>query len=1204
MLTLEITIQRRTEERWPLVAEQLQPGLLPTRSEGLLTLSQAVLLAQLTPRAYGTALGQAIFQGQIRDAFAGALAESADGIRLLLFVEADDLRQLRWERLCAPFIQGSETHWDFLTLNQRTLFSLYLPSLTDRRYPPIGRRDLRALVVIASPNGLANYGLQPFDAAAAAAQVQTALGAIPFDLLASGSTGPVPQAVGPASLTALCQRLTDTYYTLVHVVCHGAYDHKSGETSLFLADDANQLDRITGTRLLDQLGRLRGRRGLPHLAFLATCESAAPAAEGALGGLAQRLVRDLGMPAVIAMTEKVSLPTVQLLTSSFYTQLQATGEVDRALVEAAIAVAERSDATVPAIYSRLGDQPLFSRAVARELTATELAYGLDLLGPLLAARAPTLEPTFTQAAVILRRTLQLDVASLDHAAQLERQAALDEVATITAKATDLSFKALSQGDPPPAYDARCPFRGLVAFGVADQAFFFGREALVAQIVMRLAQTPFLALLGPSGSGKSSLVLAGVIPALQKQTPTLVVQVITPGADPVTALAAACAVLVAQPTAHAALLVIDQFEESFTLCNDEAQRRAFFQQILALVAPSDGLTAGQPPSPLTVVLTMRADFWGDCASYPRLRDWMLAQQLLIGPMTTGELRAAMEQQAGAVGLRFEADLANTILDDVAGEPGAMPLLQHGLRELWQRRYGRWLVAAEYRGMGGIQQAIAHSADAIYDQLPPVQQAWLRMIFVRLTSVDQEALPGQERRNTRQRVRFAELLPVAVDPEPFTKLIAWLADARLIVSDYNAITGQNEIEVAHEALIRQWPRLQGWISEDMEGIRLQRQVAGALDQWQANQQDPSYLFRGQRLRLVQEWAQENADRLNEQEQAFVAASRQRERIGRWRAWGTRIAIVLLPVLVAFGIMWIGRIGLFADPDIAWRHVDALAGGAQDVIWDAAGVMYASFTAGAPTAVAISRDQGMTWDYTQLSVAGVGPLAADPFVPGQVYAVAEDDTLWGTDDSGVHWRHFAFSGAICDIAVSTQRTIYITVGSDYCEELYLSHDFGASWHLVQGGPGTETYFITWGQDQLLLGREDGLWTWSSTAGWQQPFVLDVAWISSVVQAQNGLWISTNAGLYWQTADGHLEQVAPERFHKLALLAVEPAVIVAAADAEIRWFPLDHSAPRTIGIASELRNAQTIRLIRANANQPNSLWITADTGLFFGDPAAYLAE
>lgn len=1204
MLTLEITIQRRTAESWPLVAEQLQPGLLPTRSEGVLTLNQTALLAQLTPRAYGTALGQAIFQGQIRDAFAGALAESAEGIRLLLFVEADDLRQLRWERLCAPFQQGQATHWDFLTLNHRTLFSLYLPSLTDRRYPPIGRRDLRALVLIASPNGLTAYGLQPFDATAAATQVQAALGAIPFDLLASGSTGAVPNAVGPASLTALCQRLTDTYYTLVHVVCHGAYDHKSGETSLFLADNEHQLDRIEGTRLLDQLGRLRGRRGLPHLAFLATCESAAPAAEGALGGLAQRLVRDLGMPAVIAMTEKVSLLTVQLLTSGFYAQLQATGEVDRALVEAAIAVAERSDATVPAIYSRLGSQPLFSRAVARELTATELAYGLDLLGPLLAARAPTLAPTFTQAATILRRTLQLDVASLDHAAQQERLAALDEVATITAKATDLSFKALSQGDPPPAYDARCPFRGLVAFGVADQAFFFGREALVAQIVMRLAQSPFLALLGPSGSGKSSLVLAGVIPALQKQTPTLAVQIITPGADPVTALATAHTVLAAQPTAHAALLVIDQFEESFTLCSDGARRQAFFQQIFALVAPSDRATLGQPSAPLTVMLTMRADFWGDCASYPQLRDWLLAQQLLIGPMTASELRSAMEQQAGVVGLRFEADLANTILDDVAGEPGAMPLLQHGLRELWQRRYGRWLVAAEYREMGGIKRAIAHSADAIYDQLPAAQQAWMRLIFVRLTRVDQETLPGQERRDTRQRVTFAELLPIGVDPTSLTRLIAQLADARLVVSDYNAITGQNEIEVAHEALIRQWPRLQTWISEDAEGIRMQRQIAGALDQWQANHQEPSYLFRGQRLRLVQDWARENANRLNEQEQAFVAASSQRERLGRWRAWGTRITIVLLPLLVAIGIMWVGRIGLFADPDIVWRHVDELAGGAQDVIWDAAGVMYASFTAGAPNAVAVSRDQGVTWQHISLPVTGVGPLAADPFVPGQVYAVAENDTLWGTDDGGAQWRQFPFSAAICDIAVSTQRTLYITVGSDYCEELYMSHDFGASWEAVAGGPGTETYFITWGQDQLLLSREDGLWTWTPAAGWQQPFELDVAWISGVVQAQNTLWLSTSAGLYRQVAGAEPEQITPERFNKLALLAVAPAVIVAASDKEVRWFPVDGSAPQTIGSSTELRNAQRIQRVRANANQPNSLWITADTGLFFGDPAAYLAE
>ena len=179
----------------------------------------------------------------------------------------------------------------------------------------------------------------------------------------------------------------------------------------------------------------------------------------------------------------------------------------------------------------------------------------------------------------------------------------------------------------------------------------------------------------------------------------------------------------------AVLVVDQFEEVFTLCRDEAKRRAFFDRLLALARER------------RVVLTMRADFWGECAPYRTLKEAMQAHQELIGPMDAAELRRAMEQQAEEVGLRFEADLSNTILDEVRGEPGAMPLLQHALLELWKRRHGRWLRAEEYRALGGVQQAIARTAEDVYRQLSPTEQDRVRDIFVRLTRLDEEAVQGK-------------------------------------------------------------------------------------------------------------------------------------------------------------------------------------------------------------------------------------------------------------------------------------------------------------------------------------------------------------------------------------------------------------------------------------------------------------------------------
>ncbi len=249
--------------------------------------------------------------------------------------------------------------------------------------------------------------------------------------------------------------------------------------------------------------------------------------------------------------------------------------------------------------------------------------------------------------------------------------------------------------------------------------------------------------GPSGSGKSSLVMAGLIPALEQQHPGLRWSVIKPGDDIPQASIGNRKTEIENPPS---LLVVDQFEELFTL-TDAKQRQAFIDRLLAAAQAQ------------LVVLTIRADFWGECAFYPALKAEMQAYQELIPPMDLAELRSAMEQQAQSVGLRFEADLANTLLDDVAGEPGAMPLLQHALLELWKRRHGRWLRAEEYRALGGVRQAIARTADGIYDQATPEEKRRIRDIFLRLTRLDEDAVASEERRDTRRRVPFADLVPAA-------------------------------------------------------------------------------------------------------------------------------------------------------------------------------------------------------------------------------------------------------------------------------------------------------------------------------------------------------------------------------------------------------------------------------------------------------------
>jgi hypothetical protein len=252
MNTFEITIQRQAGQEWPVVVEYSRSGeFLPRRTVGVLKLSaeqQTELLALgQDPLAYGTLLGQALFSGPVHTAFIQARAMTSVGrdekeeerLRVLLLVEDQALRTWHWERLCAPTdVEG----WDFLALDQRVPFSIYMPSAAERRFRPIGRRDLRALVLVANPQNLGEYGLDDFDDAATVACVQAALGDIPNDVLAN-----VEDAAGPPTLDELARRITAESYTLLHIVAHGQYQKRKGETALYLADENNQVAAVTAT---------------------------------------------------------------------------------------------------------------------------------------------------------------------------------------------------------------------------------------------------------------------------------------------------------------------------------------------------------------------------------------------------------------------------------------------------------------------------------------------------------------------------------------------------------------------------------------------------------------------------------------------------------------------------------------------------------------------------------------------------------------------------------------------------------------------------------------------------------------------------------------------------------------------------------------------------------------------------------------------
>ncbi len=419
---------------------------------------------------------------------------------------------------------------------------------------------------------------------------------------------------------------------------------------------------------------------------------------------------------------------------------------------------------------------------------------------------------------------------------------------------------------PPA-DVPCPYKGLVAFERHDADLFFGREQLVEDLAGRLEIAPFLAVVGASGSGKSSLVGAGVVPELQRRDDGLRVAVFSPGERPLAELTAA---------GDAPMLVVDQFEEVFTLCRAEDERRAFIEALLAVAERGR-----------RVVIALRADFYGHCAAYPRLAAALEDHQALVGPMSEEELRRAIERPAERAGLILEPGLAEGILRDVVGEPGALPLLSHSLLETWKRRSGRMLTLIGYLQAGGVQGAIAKTAETVYrDAFSSEQQGLARNIFLRLTEL------GEGIEDTRRRVAIAELPPRPELAESVNEVLRTLADARLVT------IGEGTVEVAHEALIRHWPTLRRWLDEDREGRRVHRRLTETAQEWDAAGRDPALLYRGTRLAGASDWAAAHDNELNELEREFARASRERElhEIETTRRRNRRLRILLTGAVVA--------------------------------------------------------------------------------------------------------------------------------------------------------------------------------------------------------------------------------------------------------------------------------------------------------------------
>jgi DNA-binding SARP family transcriptional activator/WD40 repeat protein len=435
----------------------------------------------------------------------------------------------------------------------------------------------------------------------------------------------------------------------------------------------------------------------------------------------------------------------------------------------------------------------------------------------------------------------------------------------------------------PGVTSECPYLGLVAYGVADASAFFGREDVTAACLRRLDEAGVLAVVGPSGSGKSSLARAGVAAALERDG--RVVHVVTPGTHPMSALSGV-------PNRQGTVLVVDQCEEALTVQEGSPERDEFFAALVEF--------ARRHP----LVLTMRADRLGELSTHPDFARLVENGLYLLGPMTEPDLRRAIEGPAAQAGLRLEPGLVDLLVREVAGEPAALPLLSHVLRQTWRHREGGTLTVQGYAATGGVREAVAQSAEGVFRGLDPERQSMLRELMLRLVTPDEGGDPVRTKVPRRS----------VTGDEEHLKLVEQLVSARLLSSDGDTV------EIAHESLAVAWPRLRSWLDEDVDGLRIMRHLAVAAESWEELGRPDSELYRGLRQARAAQWHRRakapltNAERdflhdsatLAEKEQRATEAQVRRERRlnQRLRLGLAAVAALLAVALVAGALAFTAR------------------------------------------------------------------------------------------------------------------------------------------------------------------------------------------------------------------------------------------------------------------------------------------------------------